>query len=69
MTTKEWNTAIKFLMTAEENSFVEHENRTVLVVNMHAGRYLLMDENNEFVGVCREPVLAMAFLKDRYIPS
>lgn len=63
MTSKEWNTGIEFLESAKEGFFVENLGRTVEVVNMIAGRFMLLDKNGTFAGVVDEEWRAMEFLK------
>lgn len=63
MTAREWNDGIEWLTNGEEGCFVENDGRKAEVVNMCGGRYLLTDENNEFVGVTFEEWRAMEFVK------
>lgn len=63
MTDREWNKGISFLENAEVGSYIEHEQRVVMIENMCGGRYLCLDENNEVVGLVNESWRAMIYLR------
>lgn len=63
MTTADWNTTSDYLASNEVGSWVENDGRTVKVVDMVSGRYLLTDENGFFVRVVDEVWRAVEFLK------
>ena len=63
MTTAEWNAASEYLKNNEVGSWAENDGRTVEVVDMVGGRYLLTDENGFFVRVVDEVWRAVEFLK------
>lgn len=64
MTTAEWNAASAYLENNEVGSWAENDGRTVEVVDMVSGRYLLTDENGFFVRVVDEVWRAVEFLKN-----
>lgn len=63
MKTREWNEGIRFLQTAEEGDYIEHNGRMVEVTEMCGGRFLLT-EYKEVCGLVDEEWRAMQFLKD-----
>ena len=63
MTNKEWNDGIEYLENAKVGDHLEHNGRTVEVVNMIAGQFLCYNELNEFVCLVDESWKAMHFLR------
>ena len=63
MTTADWNTTSDYLASNEVGSWAENDGRTVEVVDMVGGRYLLTDESGFFVRVVDEVWRAVEFLK------
>lgn len=63
MTATEWNEITDFLERAEADESVEYNGRSVTVVNMNGGRYLLEDENGDVSGLVHDAWKALTFLK------
>lgn len=63
MTNIEWNKAIEWLGSGDEGDWVEHEGRSVDIVSMMGGRYLLTDENGEIAGLVDQVWQAVHFLR------
>ena len=58
-----WDEVMERLKNSDEGDWAEHEGRTVEVVDMCGGRYLLLDKNGEVAGLVNTEQEAMLFLK------
>lgn len=61
MTNTEWNDALEFLLNASEGDWVEHNGRTIIIVDMCGGNYALF-EDKEFYELTDDIGIAMLFL-------
>lgn len=62
MTNREWNMAIEWAQAnRQEGDWAEHEGRSVEIVSMCGGQFLLTDEDG-FRGLADTPLKAVWFL-------
>ena len=62
MTLNEWIDGLMYLKNSDFDASIEHEGRTVIIVNMCGGRYLCLDNENEIVGLTSNIITAMKYL-------
>lgn len=59
----DWNEVAEWLKNSHEGDWAEHEGRTVEIVDMCGGRYLLLDKDGEVAGLVDTEQEAVLFLK------
>ncbi len=67
MTGREWNRCTEYLENGDEGAWIENDGRTVEVVNMVGGRYMLIDVNGYIDSLVDDTWRAVMYLNNGFV--